>query len=306
MPTARREAATPVVGLVLGIVGCLAAACAVVPVGESDRGTTFGTNLWREPGETRQDALARVDDAYGPVGIVRVFSEWLPPVWPVLLRDVGSRSVVVSFRLPPSRVLSGDVDARLSRWFRSAPTDRDVYWAYFHEPEDDSEAGAFSPAEFVAAWEHVARLAAAADNRRLHATVVLMCWTADERSGRDWRRFVPGRGLEVLAWDCYAKGDRAATYADPDALLERARQVSSAVGADWAVAELGARVRPGHEAERAEWLTRAGDYAIEHRARFVAYFDAPIGGAFRLRDRPSIRAWAELVRRRQPRRGGGR
>ena len=306
MPAARRDLPpAPVVGLVLGMLGCLAAACTVVPVGSPDRGTVFGSNLWREPGESRRDALARVDATYGPIGIARVFSEWLPPVWPSLLQDVGTRSLVVSFRVPPERILSGRDDARLASWFAAAPRDRDVYWAYFHEPEDDAEGGDFTPAEFVSAWEHVARLAAAADNPRLHATVVLMCWTADRRSGRDWRHYVPRRGVEVLAWDCYAKGHSAATYADPRALLERARQVSVAVGADWAVAELGARVRPGHEAERARWLTRAGEFAIEHRARFVAYFDAPIGGSFRLLDRPSVRAWAALVRR-DPQRKEGR
>jgi hypothetical protein len=204
---------------------------------------------------------------------------------------------VVSFRLRPSKVLAGEFDDELTAWFREAPRDRDTYWVFYHEPEDETERGTFTADAFRDAWSHVARLAAAADNPRLHATLVLMCWTASDRSGRDWRDFVPDDGgVEVLAWDCYAKGHDASTYADTAALLEPAREASAAVGADWAIGELGARIMPGDDGhERAAWLTQVGEYARAHGARFVAYFDAPIGGSFRLTDQPSIDAWAALV-----------
>ncbi|MFC4783452.1 hypothetical protein ACT8ZV_03195 [Nocardioides sp. MAHUQ-72] len=260
--------------------------------------TVFGSNVWRAPGEDRATALARIDAAYGPVGLLRIFGSWPPPTWTDLTAETGARPLVISFRIPPDVVLSGSADARLTAWFRSAPTDRDIYWVYFHEPEDQSEKGWFTPEQFAAAWSHVAELAAAVDNPRLHATMVLMCWTADERSGRDWRSYVPTSGVEVLAWDCYAKGHDAATYADPSSLLDPARSASALAGATWAIAEIGARVAPGADgSDRARWLEEVGRYAEDHHARFVTYFDAPVGGDFRLRDEPSVRAWAALVRR---------
>jgi hypothetical protein len=259
--------------------------------------TVFGSNAWQAPGEDRRAAMARVDASYGPVGIVRIFSSWPPPPWPYLTRDTGNRPLVVSFRVPPDVVLSGTADARLEAWFRSAPTDRDIYWVYFHEPEDQSEQGWFSPQQFAAAWSHVQQVAAGVGNPRLHATMVLMCWTADDRSGRDWHDYVPASGVEVLAWDCYAKGHDTSTYADPTTMLDPARAASAEVGASWGIAELGARVAPGADgSDRARWLQEVAGYAVDHHARFVTYFDAPVGGDFRLTDQPSIQAWAGLVR----------
>jgi hypothetical protein len=260
--------------------------------------TLFGSNVWQAPGETPREAMARIDATYGPVAIARLFSKWMPPDWAVLDAEVGERPVVVSFRLRPSKVLAGEFDDQLTAWFRGAPADRDVYWVYYHEPEDETERGEFSAQAFQDAWTHIARLAEAVDNPRLHATLILMCWTVTEHSGRLWRDYVPDNGLvDVLAWDCYAKGADAASYADITALLEPARQASASIGAAWGIGELGAQVMEGDDGhDRAAWLREVGDYAIDHGALFVTYFDAPIGGSFRLTDPPSIDAWASLVR----------
>ena len=259
--------------------------------------TIFGSNVWQEPGESPDQALARIDATYGPVPIARVFSAWMPPSWQDLQSEFGHRELVVSFRLRPSKVLAGEFDEELAAWFAAAPRDRDTYWAFYHEPEDETERGTFTADAFRDAWSHVAQIADSVDNPRLRATLILMCWTAADQSGRDWRDFVPDDGaVDVLAWDCYAKGHDASTYADTAALLEPARAASAEVGADWAIGELGARVMPGDDGhDRAAWLTQVGEYALTHDARFVAYFDAPIGGEFRLTDQPSIAAWAALV-----------
>lgn len=301
----------PAVAVVLLLVGALLAGC-TREAGRSPStadpaswstlpATAFGSNAWQAPGEDRRAAMARVDAAYGPVQIVRLFASWLPPRWGLVRAEVGRRPLVISFRAAPDVVLSGRLDHRLRAWFANAPRDRDVYWTYFHEPEDQVEQGWFTPRQFAAAWSHVRELAAPVDNPRLHATVVLMCWTADQRSGRDWRDYVPASGVEVLAWDCYARGHDARTYADPSALLDPARAASAEAGASWGVAELGARVAAGSDgSDRARWLEEVAAYARSHHARFVTYFDAPTGGGdFRLTDRPSVRAWADVVRSRE-------
>ena len=161
--------------------------------------------------------------------------------WTYLDGLLGDRPAVVSFRPSPRSVLSGRWDRTLRAWFRAAPTDRDTWWAYFHEPEDDVERGFFRARQFKQAWKHVDQIARSVDNPRLHATVILMCWTPQEKSGRDWRDFVPADGrVDVLAFDCYAKGRESEAYADPERMFAAGYRAARAIGAEWAVSELGA------------------------------------------------------------------
>lgn len=259
--------------------------------------TVFGSTVSRLPGETRADALARIDQAYGPVPLVRVYASELPPSWRLLQQQLGDVDIVISFKAQPARVLSGALDDRLRQWFANASSGRDTYWTYFHEPEDDVEAGEFTAAEFRQAWEHVAGLAAAEDDPSLHATVVLMCYTVNDGSGRDYRDYLPSVDqLDVLAWDCYNHGSDRGVYTDPQALLQRSVAASRDVGVAWGVAELGARLAVGDDGTgRAAWLGAVGEYARNEGARFVTYFDADIGADFRLDDAPSIQAWRALV-----------
>lgn len=287
-------AVATVVMLVLAVVGC-----AKVPTDPTDLSghPVFGSTVAQQPGETLGDAHTRVDAEYGPVPLLRIYSPSLPPSWATLKQDLGSVPIVISFKAPPGEVLSGALDDRLSTWFRQAPTHRDTYWIYFHEPENDVAQGSFTPEQFREAWQHIAELAVDQHNPNLHATMVLMCYTANPASGRDWRAYVPSAALlEVLAWDCYNHQARDGGYADPAAMLHRAVDASRSAGADWGVAELGSRLAPGDDgSERATWLTTVGDYARREGARFVTYFDSTVGGDFRLSDPASIAAWRALV-----------
>ena len=176
------------VGALLGVVLTSGSGCSrdashprvpLPPAPSANAGTLFGSNVWQAPGESRAEALQRVDATFGPVEVVRLYSDGLPPQWSEVSSQVGDRPVVVSFKAPPSQVLSGALDDQLAAWFAAAPTTHDAYWVYFHEPEDDVERGAFTAAEFVRAWVHIEALAEQAGNDRLRATVVLMCWTVD-------------------------------------------------------------------------------------------------------------------------------
>lgn len=288
-------------------VGGLLASCATSagltadgkPDSAVDGGTVFGSTVARETGESRADALARVDATYGPVPLVRVYAPGLPPSWDTLGPVLGDAEVVVSFKAAPLEVLSGSADDRLRQWFATAPQDRDTYWVYFHEPENNVEHGHFTPEDYRAAWVHIASLAAEQNNQRLQATVVLMCYTVNPASGRDWRDYVPSTdALEVLAWDCYNHGTDNGRYTPPDVLLDHSVRTANERGVDWAVAELGARLVNGDDGTgRAQWLSAVGDYAIGNGARFVTYFDSTVGADFRLNDDPSIEAWQSLVTR---------
>ena len=119
------------------------------------RKTLPGASLHLRGDESFGDALRRSDSTYGPLRMVRVFYPGLPPSWPGSRADVTNRTVVVSFKAPPREVIAGRHDTRLASWFASVPRNIDVYWAYFHEPENDVESGSFTPAQFAAAFRHV-------------------------------------------------------------------------------------------------------------------------------------------------------
>ncbi|MGH3655531.1 MAG: hypothetical protein ACRDUA_02635, partial [Micromonosporaceae bacterium] len=109
-------------------------------------------------GESYQDALGREDKLLGGLDVARVYYTGAPKQWPGKL-DTDGRPMIVSFKYQPKEILSGTHDAHLRKWFADAPTDRDTYWVYYHEPEDNIEKGDFSAADYRAAWRHLATLA---------------------------------------------------------------------------------------------------------------------------------------------------
>lgn len=267
-----------------------------VPPPENPLPTLAGSTIHRENGEAAAQALARIDAAYGPIRVARIFSPGLPVSWRYLDGLLGDRPAVVSFRASPRSILSGRHDRDLRAWFRAAPSDRDTWWAYFHEPEDDVERGYFTARAFKKAWKHVEKIAAGVGNPRLHATMILMCWTPQQSSDRDWRDYVPTDGrVDVLSFDCYAKGHGSDPYADPGRLFAAGYRAAQSAGAEWAVSELGAiRDSSDSGAARAAWISDAAAWA-GGRARFVTYFDADVGGDFQLTDEASQAAWEAVV-----------
>lgn len=259
--------------------------------------TLFGSTVDRAPGESLSEALARIQAKLGPLPLVRIYASGLPPSWSELRKGIGRVSTVVSFKADPSEVLSGAYDARLRAWFQAAPTHRDTWWVYYHEPENNVKSGHFTAEQFRAAWMHVAAIGASVDNPLLHPTLVLMCFTLQPESGRDWNAYVPEDGsVAVLAWDCYNQAARNGQYVDPSLLLGRSVEASRAAGAAWGIAELGSRIAEGDDGTaRAVWLRAVAGYAIDNQAEFVTYFDSGAGGGFHLSDEPSITAWRAFV-----------
>lgn len=261
-----------------------------------DSGPLYGASFQRETGEDYAAALARTDDDLG-LDLVRVYYDGAPEPWPGRAPD---RSVVVSFKIPPREVLSGSRDAEMRAWFAAAPTDREVYWVYWHEPEDEVDDGLFTASQYRRAFAHLDGLADEADNPRLRSTAVLQSYTTREASGRDWRDFAPEPGtVDVLAWDVYNRAAVDGAYTSPAELLDDARRASESIGSGFAIAEVGSAVAEGDDGTgRSAWLRALGDYAAEHDAQFVAYFDFSWNGGrddYRLRDAPSVQAWRELV-----------
>ncbi|MEV0429925.1 DNRLRE domain-containing protein [Micromonospora sp. NPDC050495] len=246
-------------------------------------------------GETYQQALARIDGYYNGLESVRVFYPGLPQAWPGKL-DVSGRPMIVSFKAPPAEVKAGLHDAYLRDWFRAAPTNQDIYWTYYHEPENDS----FAPADFVAAFQRVSDLAEQAGNPRLRATLILMGWTLEDASQRDWTNWYPGREyVDVLGWDVYNEGWKKGNYNPPVDMFAKVVAVSRQEGLPFGIAETGSPLVAGDTGSgRAAWLRALASHLTAEGALFADYFDLDwrqqAGIDYRLRDTASMTAWREF------------
>lgn len=260
-------------------------------------GTLFGACVWENQGETYPEALARENEQFGPLEIIRVYLSDTDPLaaWssPQLSSHVPMQ---VSFKGDPRVITGGARDAMYAAWFAAAPRDRDIYWTFFHEPDDNIARGEFSAAEYVAAWRHLKQLANRANNPRLHATLSLMNWSLYPESGRRWQDMYPGNDvIDVLAWDVNNLGSAAGRYEEPAALLTPVIAASTSVGKPWAVAEWGsALLGEDSGSERAEWMLRMGAFMRANNALYATYFNSTVGGESRLLDEPSMSAQREL------------
>ncbi|HEY6935212.1 MAG TPA: hypothetical protein VI452_17570 [Marmoricola sp.] len=165
----------------------------------------------------------------GTPAVYRIYFDGLPPTtFRGSKADLGV-PVVLSFKADPARVASGDYDARLRSFFDSIPKDRLVWWSFFHEPEDEIEAGRFTAAQYRAAWSHL--LAVVPRRSTLRSTLILMRWDLESRV-RSVRSYVTP-GIDVLAWDAYIR-TWCPTIADA---YDKAARVSASYGMGFGVAE---------------------------------------------------------------------
>ncbi|MEO8108177.1 MAG: hypothetical protein ABI720_12765 [Actinomycetes bacterium] len=262
----------------------------------SSGGTLFGASVY-ESGRTWTKALADSHETYGGMEVVRAFYPGLPSAWPGRAGQVNG-PVVVSFKANPVDILSGKHDAYLSNWFATAPKDREIWWTYWHEPEDDVERGGFTAQQWRDAYRRIAGMADAAKNPNLYNTVILMCWTVNPRSGRSFDDFFPGGDVvEAIGWDCYSVANSSVAYAKPEEMYGRALATTSELGLAFGVAETGSLLAPTDPdgVKRAEWLGSIGRWLGDRDASFVCYFDSVVGGEFRLQDVPSQQAWRQVV-----------
>jgi hypothetical protein len=278
-----------------------APAPAPIPAGATQCGASF---LAERAGETRAAQLDRIDGYYNGLEMVRVFYT-TPPAWTNVL-DTDNRTISISFKYPPREVATGKHDAYLANWFKTAPRTHRIYWTFYHEPEDNIAKGEFTAADYRAAWTRLRKLADAAGNSQLKATLILMDWTVDPLSGRNWRDYYAGKSvIQVLGWDAYnAKAKTKGIYSAPSEIFSRPIQVSRAEGLPFAIPETGSHLVTGDSgAQRAAWVRSMAKYLTEQGALYVAYFDVDWSngtssfwsiGDFRLRDTSGMAAWREF------------
>ncbi len=238
-------------------------------------GPAWATNF----GASVPDGPAAADAKYGRLDVVRIFNSGPPHGW-------LHRPQVVSFKLPAAEVVAGKHDARLTRWFRSAPHGVRIWWAYWHEPSDNY---ASNPGVYVKAWRHIVRIANRYGPRSLRATYIDMI--ANLAMHR-WRTYYPGdRFIDVLGFDGKVH-QRDGRYIPARQKYRDVLKVARRHDKPWGLAEYGATVLDGDTEGRARWMRDTARWLSSHRARFACWWDRDngAGGTYKLKDPESIAA----------------
>lgn len=263
--------------------------------------TRFGASVSTMGGNSFGEGVEAEERKFGRLRSFRIFDPGLPSAasWSVRKPHVRGRVVVTSFKALPKDVLAGTHDSQFLDFFRAAPRTGKVFWTYYHEPEQEIDAGWFTAEDYVRAWRHLTELARQACHDNLFPTLILTGWTAHAASGRDWRTYYPGpRNISAIAFDPYNDyGNQDPTYLAPKEIFSPLVRVARRADKPWGVAEVGAELIPGDAGEgRANWLRRIGRYLARKNALFATYFDVDNGGTFTLRDAESKAAWKNWVR----------
>jgi hypothetical protein len=258
--------------------------------------TAIGTSVLQKDGQSWAAAVSQQDASLGRSSVMRVFYPGMPQAWPGRA-GVINRDVVVSFRAKPQEILTGRYDSQLRSWFATAPSNREIYWSYYHEPEENISAGQFTAAQYRQAWVHVAKLADAAHNSHLKATLILMAWSLQKGSHRNWKDYYPGSSvIDVLGWDAYNQGQKKGVYWDPSQIYQTPAEVSKAEGKPFGFPEWGSSKLPKDNGSgRAAWIRASASYISKVGATFATYWDSNMKGDFRLLDTPSRNAMREAI-----------
>lgn len=280
-----------------GLLASAAPAEAVTPVGAAAANAMrFGFTVPTEGHESAQQAIDRQVNTYGN-GILRLYYPGTPAPWSRINTLSGGLPVSASFKMSPQAVNTGRYDAQMLAWFQSAPKDRNTWWSFHPEPEDDIQWGNYTAADFRSAYARLAGLEHRADNPRLMSTWMIMCYTLRPGSNRDWRNYWPGdSNVDAIGFDCAQKGIKNGTYSSPSLFLDEARDMARSVHKPWGLGEFASQLVPGDNGtRRAAWLTSVAKYLASNGASFAMYYDADRNVNFKLSDKPSRDAWRAVV-----------
>lgn len=220
---------------------------------------------------SRTEILDAKRAVYGPAGIVRRFSSNLPSA--ALLPEDGT-PVALSYKDPDPVALEATLRAARDRGISG-------FWTYHHEPEDNFTT-AVAQAEYRATWNRLLDAAEAnVPDATLKPMVILMAWSLNPESGRDWRAWDPREDLPI-GFDCYKP-------ANVPYVLEWARET----GRDFAIPETGAL---GTDAQRYARLEAMTPSLLAGDPLFVTYFDSTVGGDYPLANFPlAASKWREYA-----------
>lgn len=255
----------------------------------------FGSSVGMNSGETFAQAVTRISSQINPE-VWRIFWTGLPSTNCADKKNVvDGEATVQSFKADPAAVAAGTYDSLLNTWMAcfTKPTRVTVY----HEPEDQIANGTFTAAEYVAAENHLADLAHAHSNAaNLVPVQILMDWTLDAKSGRDWHTYYASH-VDEMVWDVYNFPNTACS--DPNVFSNHVANrdftaVSAETGKPWGIGELGEPI-DGLSC-RPQLLQQVVDFARSNGGTFVTYFNNLFGSIdYRLSDAASQQVWLDAA-----------
>lgn len=146
--------------------------------------------------------------------------------------------------------------AKADAYFDTIPEDVHdkfhIVTTWYHEPEDNETSSSQKEA-YRKAWkeDHGPMIR----GHDMVPALVLMRYTLQSGSGRNWRDWYPGDGVvDITGWDCYRKNDAGAN--GPDAIASMAapmEQIADDTGTFWGIGETGATDDRYNESDCASW-----------------------------------------------------
>lgn len=228
----------------------------------------FGTSI------NSTDDVARVSGLLGrPLTSVRVFLNSTPTSWSknALLATIPDNgTVALSFDS-----VNPGTPAQIQAFLDGRPAGLTCYASYFHEPEDNFTTAA-QKAAYLASWDAYAPAFRAAG---CIPTLILMKWSLNPHSGRNWHDWYAPRDVDLLAFDAYNTRAKIGTYGDPVKYLAPILAASTETHLPWALTELGSDIPAGtRPADRAAWAHGvAVAAAADPRFRFADWWDVLSG-----------------------------
>jgi len=180
-----------------------------------------------------------------PLSTVRVFLGGVPSGWSrnsVLASAPAGGTVAVSFQ-------SG-TPTQVTQFLASRPSTLTCYATYWHEPEDNFTTAAKKTA-YRASWH---AYAPAIRKAGCKPTLILMKWSLNPKSGRNWHDWYSKGDVDVLAFDAYNTRAKIGTYGTPSQYLAPILAAAKETGLPWALTELASDIPSGtSSADRAAW-----------------------------------------------------
>lgn len=158
-----------------------------------------------------------------------------------------------------------------------------VVVTYFHEPEDNIKTDS-AKAAYRATWQKMGPII------RKHGMIpalILMKYTLNKGSGRNWRDYYPEGAVDLLGWDSYRKGD--ANDYDLSSQIDPIVAVSQQTGLPWGIGETGSTSVRYSAADTARWAAALRAYGAQKGAMFMCWWDQD---SFKL-DAATAKAWLD-------------
>lgn len=249
----------------------------------------MGTETWAQ-------GFARISAAWN-LNVVRYFStnDAHPWTWPVATNMGGAYPLVVSMSgMSPTSVLNGSQDAGLQTMFTTMPTDRPMWYCYYHEPEDNINDGALTLKQWKDTTNYIGAMGKQYAPANAHHTTILIgdCFQPQGNwLGKTYEYYTDGLDwdvIDVLGADDYQRGQ---SYNDnPDGVVGTHARAAAALGVPWGIAEFGTQyARP--DQDRADFLSGCIDIFDNSatRCEYVTYYESSRGkfGPWELMDPPN-------------------